>query len=155
MADQLRAFSSPRCGLQIDGTRIGWAQGISVRPGVTTAPVKILGDMYTQRFEPVDTNVSGSFDTIHILNAPLASLTRRGGAASVWAGHFLSTRDWVMYEPPNLELFDLITGKLVLSIEGMVPEGQSWQLSQSGLMMVSCSFVATRAVEHNTPIITV
>ncbi len=154
MADALRAFSSPRAGLAIEGTMIGWAQGISVRPGVTTSPVKILGNMYPERFEPVDTNCSGSFDYIHILTAPLRSLKRRGGTMGLWAGHFLETRDWVLYDPPDLVVMDLITKQAVLTIQGMVPEGQSWNLSQGGLMMVSCNFVATRALEHERSIVT-
>lgn len=154
MADIQRAFSSPRAILQIDNKRIGWAQGISVRPGVTTAPIKVLGNIYTVRFEPTDTNCSGSFDYIHILAAPLRSLAQGNGATALWAGHFLSTAEWIRYEPPAMTLVDTITNKSILTIEGMVPEGQSFSLSQGGLLMVSCNFVCTRAFEHKEPIST-
>lgn len=153
MAEIQRPFSSPRARLQIEGVQIGWAQGISVRPGVTTSPVKVLGNIYPVRFEPTDTNCSGSFDYIHILAKPLRSLTRSGGAAALWAGHFLSTRDWVRYEPPTMTLVDALNpGINILTIEGMVPEGQSFSLTQGGLMMVSCNFVCTRAYEHTQSI---
>lgn len=119
--------------------------------------------MYTQRFEPVNADASGSFDLIHLLSEPLSYLraSSSNGQVRVWASHVLTTRQWVAYNPPTLSLIDMNTTGLgagnrsVITVYGMMPEGRSFTISQGSLMMENCNFNAVRIEEHLLPIDTI
>lgn len=159
-----RAFSSPRAAIVIGGVPVGWAQGFQARESVTSVPIKVLGEMYTQRFEPVNADASGSFDLIHLLVEPLSGLitsSAAGNTVRAWASHILSTQQWIAYDPPALSLVDLNTtgfragssgNRSVITVIGMMPEGRSFTISQGGLLMENCNFNAIKIEEHRVAI---
>lgn len=150
-AAQRRPFSSPRALLLIGNFKIGWVTGFRIRPSATGAPIKVFGDMYRQRTEPVDADGSGSFDLIHILSEPLSAARQDGFV--LWADHLLSTGQWIDYEPPNLTLVDAKSKRVICTVEGMFPENQEFALVQGGLLQHSGSFSFRKAYPHATPVL--
>lgn len=147
-----RPFSAIRAHIFFDTVRVGWAVGVSVQAATVGAPVKVLGDIYAKLIEPVDTDVTGSFDYIHILDRPLASLAANG--RKVWGTHLLTNREWIQFDPPMMTIVDMFNNDNVITIQGAFPQGQNFTLTQGGMMMVDCSFRGIRAFEHGTAIVT-
>lgn len=148
-----RPFSAIRCLVYLGTKRVGYAQGVSVRPNVMGSPIKELGDIYAKRIEPVDSDAGGNFDYIHILDAPLAQLVDSSGR-HLWGTHMLSNRQWIEYDPPPLTLVDQYSTKRVITCLGVFPDSQSFQLALGGMMQVGCGFRCTRAFEHSESIFT-
>lgn len=141
-----RAFSSIRAWLFIESQKVGWANGFRMRPTTTSSDIRVFGNIYRERAEPVDASASGSFDFIHMLWAPLSSL--KSNNYQLWANQLMDTRQWIDYEPPPLTLVDMVTKKIVCTVEGMMPEGEEFALTQGGLMQRSCNFSCNKAYEH-------
>ena len=148
-----RAFSAIRAYIYLGPVRVGWATDVSVQPNMMGLPVKILGDIYAQRIEPVDSDAGGSFGYIHILEKPLSMLVDAQGK-SLWGTHLLKNRQWIEYDPPPLTVVDQYSTDNVLTCLGVFPNGQTFNLAQGGIMQANCSFRCTRAFEHTTSIFT-
>lgn len=155
-----RAFTSIRARLFIQNRMIGWVNDFSLNEAFTNIGVREIGDARVQIHETVAYDVTGSFGYMHILEESFASRNNDSPSTDPWLAP-----DWtsdpvtantpvVLFEPKEITLKDWVTNTNILTVYGMKPEGRGWRLSEGGLMMVQCSFVATAAVEHKEVVIT-
>lgn len=150
MTTPQRAFSSAACKVFLGadagalGPELGWATGVRITEGANLFPVDILGDVYTQRYEPTSVKFSGSFDAVHMLSKPLSAY-RANGRSLFFQG---DTRDIILFEPTTLVLVDQVRGESVIMVDGWTPESRVWSISYGNIMSVSVSFVATRVTEY-------
>lgn len=149
----MRAFSSPRALLYLGPVRVGWVTGLSISPNMMGLPIKVLGDIYAKRIEAVDSDASGSFSTIKILEQPM-SLLRDSRGRRLWGDQLMTNRQWIEYDPPPLTLVDQVSGQRVITCLGIFPNGHQFGLSQGGVASSDFNFRCIRAFEHSESIFT-
>lgn len=140
MSDNLTsgAFGAPRGVLYVDGTKpFLYATGITVSENQTNVPVKVLGDIYTKQFVPVDISISIQVDCVALLSQDVA------GSMGIYKQGPTSA-DIIIPEEMMFELYDNLTNQVKWRAYGCVCAHRTLPLGRGGIAAVSCRFDARR-----------
>jgi hypothetical protein len=143
-----RAFTSTRAHVKIGQSIVGWVNDFSAQESFGNVPIRVFGHAEVQLFETVAYNVSGSFSYMHILQLPLNAQPDAWFPLS-WQPpvNEQANRAIIDYKSQTLELVDWYSGTTILRLDGFKPEGRVFRLSDGGVTMVNCTFVATAITE--------
>lgn len=134
------AFGAPRGVLIVDGNKpFLFATGITVSENQTNVPVKVLGDIYTKQFVPVDISVSLQVECVTLLEMSEVEMgIYKQGPTSA---------DIILPDEMIFELYDNLTNKVKWRAYGCVCAHRTLPLGRGGIAAVSARFDARR-LEH-------
>lgn len=141
-----RAVSSLVAGIRIKNVAIGWVQGFRIQESFTQFPIDALGDAYTKYHELTRIRVSGSFDRMRIYNKPLTGLLDN----DLWPKQSKNTIEFVRQYITNFVVYNIHTGDDLYIVEQYKATDRSITLTNDGVLMENCSFVARR-MEESAP----
>jgi len=131
-----------RVRLMLNGTKIGYATGVTIRESIAYEPINVLDNIATKEHVPVGYTCSMTAETIRIVGSSLKK-----------AGYFpkqgTSSADFLRNIVTNGEMtggvYDSISRKLIQQVEGVKISEQSVNYTARGVTGQSVSMVAIRA----------
>ena len=135
-------ITGARARLSIDGVKVGYAAGVSVRESLTHEPIKVLDSIQVSEHVPVDYDVSMTADLVRIVGTTIKS---QGWFASQGASPEDHLTNILNVGELTASIEDSKTGKILANVEGVKITERNFSVSARGVVMTNVSFVAKRA----------
>lgn len=135
-------LTGARARFSLDGVKVGFATGVTLREVITYEPVKVLDNIQVEEHVPTDYDVSMTADKVRIV---LDTIKSRGWFPSQGASpedhltNILNTGEIV----GTIE--DSKTGQIVANVEGVKISERNLTITARGVIGTNVSMVAKRA----------
>lgn len=134
-------LTGARARLQLNGVKVGFATGVSVRDTIDYEPVQVLDNLHVESHEPIGYTASMSADRVYLVDKPLKSqgwVPKQGKSSLEHLLNILATGELVAL------IEDSKTGTVVKQVEGVKISEQSFSVTARGVVSENVSMVAKR-----------
>jgi hypothetical protein len=135
-------LTGARARFSLDGVKVGYATGVSVREVITYEPVKVLDNIQVEEHVPTDYDVSMTADLVRIVLDTIKSkgwFPSQGTSPEEHLTNILNTGEL------TATLEDSKTGQIVMNVEGVKISERSISIAARGVVGTNVSMVAKRA----------
>lgn len=139
-------FTGARARLLINGTKVGWATGVSGSESISYEAVKVLDNIQVQEHVPTEYNVTLTASEVRIIGKTMKSrgfFPGVGGSAEEHLRNILTTGDLVV------QVEDVVTGNVFANYEQVKVSDVSWSIDAVGITATEVTFVAIRARDES------
>lgn len=146
MAGTGKVLTGCRARFSLNGVKVGYATGVSVREATQWEPIKVLDSIQVSEHVPVDYDVSMTADMVRIVGETLKSagyVAQQGATPEDHLTNILNTGAL------TATIEDSRTGQIVMNVEGVRIGEQSVQISARGVVGMNVSMVAIRARDES------
>lgn len=134
-------FTGVRARFSINGVRVGYAVGVTIRETLVHEPIKVLDSIQVIEHVPVDYEVSLTADVIRLVDKPLKSLgwiPKQGATPKAHLDNIMALGELVA------QIEDNQTGRVVAVVEGVRVQEQGMNITARGVVGQNVSMVAKR-----------
>lgn len=139
MADIL---TGARARFSLNGIKVGYATGVSLREAIVYEPIKVLDDIQVKEHVATDYDVSMTADLVRIVGDTIKS---RGWFPSQGASSADHLSNIITSGELSATLEDSQTGTMVAAVEGVKISERNINISARGVVGTNVSMVARRA----------
>lgn len=139
-------LTGARARFSLDGVKVGYATGVTVREVITYEPVKVLDSIQVKEHAPIDYDVSMTADMIRIVGDTLKSngwLPKQGTSPEAHLSNILASGSL------SATLEDRHTNQVVMTVEGVKISERNTTVSARGVVGKNVTFVAIRARDES------
>tara|TARA_Y100000034_G_scaffold126519_1_gene177860 strand:- start:76 stop:516 length:441 start_codon:yes stop_codon:yes gene_type:complete len=143
MADIL---TGARARFSLDGVKVGYATGVTVREVITYEPVKVLDSIQVKEHAPIDYDVSMTADMIRIIGETIKSkgwFPTQGTSPEDHLSNILTSGQL------SATIEDRQTSQVVMVVEGVKISERNTTISARGVVGKNVTFVAIRARDES------
>jgi len=133
-----QTYTGARCIFKINGQKIALATGVTVNVNINYEPIHVLDLLEVEEFCEVSYDCSMSCETMRVI-----------GSSPTQQGIFPKEDLLSILNQPELtgELYDVLTGQLVVRIEGVKPQSNNFDVRAGQVVANNLSFVAKRVLD--------
>lgn len=134
-------LTGARAKFLINGVKVGYATGVTVREMLTHEPVKVLDDIQVAEHVPVDYEVSMTASTIRLIGTSLKTLgwvAQQGSSPNEHLNNIIALGEMVA------SIEDNQTGTVLAVIEGVRIVEQDMTVTSRGIIGTNVTMVAKR-----------
>jgi hypothetical protein len=139
-------LTGARARFSLDGVKVGYATGVTVREVITYEPVKVLDSIQVKEHAPIDYDVSMTADMIRIVGDTLKSkgwLPKQGTSPEDHLTNILNSGSL------SATIEDRHTNQVVMTVEGVKISERNTTISARGVVGKNVTFVAIRARDES------
>ncbi len=139
-------LTGARARFSLDGVKVGFATGVTVREMITYEPVKVLDNIQVEEHVPTDYDVSLTADKVRIIGDTIKSrgwFPKQGKSALEHLTNMINSGELVA------TLEDNQTGTVLMHVEGVKLGERNLQISARGVVGTNLTFVAKRARDES------
>jgi hypothetical protein len=139
-------LTGARARLSLNGVKVGYATGVSIRETITYEPIKVLDSIQVAEHVPTDYDVSMTADLVRIVGETIKSqgwFPQQGTSPSEHLTNILSNGEL------KATIEDTATGQIVMNVEGVRISERNVQVNARGVVGVNVSMVAIRARDES------
>jgi hypothetical protein len=139
-------LTGARARLSLNGVKVGYATGVSIRETITYEPIKVLDSIQVVEHVPTDYDVSMTADLVRIVGETIKSqgwFPQQGASPSEHLTNILSNGEL------KATIEDTATGQIVMNVEGVRISERNVQVNARGVVGVNVSMVAIRARDES------
>ena len=135
-------LTGARSRLSLDGVKVGFTTGTSIREVVTYEPIQVLDNIQVEEHVPTDYTVSMTADLVRIVGDTIKS---RGWFASQGSSPVQHLQNLINTGELTASLEDNQTNQVVANVEGVKIAERNVTISARGVVGTNVSMVAKRA----------
>ena len=135
-----------RARFLINGVKIGFATGVTIREIITYEPVKVLDNIEVEEHVPTDYDVSMTADLIRIVGDSIKSrgeFPKQGPTPQAFLFNIITNGELVAAIEDNQ------TGQIVANVEGVKISERNVTITARGVVGTNVSMVAKRARDES------
>jgi len=139
-------LTGARARFSINGVKVGYATGVSVRESLTHEPIKVLDEIQVKEHVPVDYEVSITADMIRLIGTTLKSLgwfPKQGATPKAHLDNILAIGE--MYA----HIEDSSSGDLITVVEGVRVSERNVNITSRGVVGENVTMVALRVRDES------
>lgn len=136
-----KVFTGCRARFMLNGKKVGYAQGVTVRENITYEPVKALDNIQTEEHAPTDYEVSMTADTVALVDESWKS---QGFVPKQGADPSEHLRNIIASGVLTATIIDNQTNTIVANVEGVRIAENSVSIQARGIVGKNVSMVALR-----------
>jgi len=134
-------LTGARARLSIDGKKVGYATGVTVREMLNHEPIKVLDDIQVKEHVPVDYEVSMTASTVRLTGTSLKSLGWVALQGATSADHLTNI---IALGELVAQIEDTQTGTILGVVEGIRIQEQDLTIQARGVVGINVTMVAKR-----------
>ena len=134
-------LTGARARFSIDGKKVGYATGVTVREMTTHEPIKVLDDIQVKEHVPVDYEVSLTASMVRLVGTTIKTLgwaPRQGSNSQDFLTNLIALGEL------NASIEDNQTGRILAVIEGVRFTEQDMTVTSRGVIGTNVTMVAKR-----------
>ncbi len=133
-----QTYTGARAIFKINGVKIALATGVTVNENINYEPIHVLDLLEVEEFCEVSYDCSLSCETMRVI-----------GNSPTQQGIFPKEDLLSILNQPELtaELYDVITGQLVVRVEGVKPQGNNFDVRAGQVVANNLTFVCKRVLD--------
>ena len=139
-------LTGARARLSLNGVKVGYATGVSVRESITYEPIKVLDNIQVSEHVPVDYDVSMTADVVRIVGLTLKSQSWFPSQGSTPEQHLTNI---LASGELKATIEDNETQQIVMNVEGVRISERNVNISARGVVGENVSMVALRARDES------
>lgn len=129
----------------LNGKPVGVVDGCSWDEQIDQRAIRKLGSLYTVEHNATGVSVSVQATLTRFY---LQSLRAQGVYPSHKGTPLQGTLSVINFPPMTLNIYDNATEAVILTVTGVVPTSQGWQLNDGSVMQGSCSYLGIRTLDE-------
>jgi len=133
-----QTYTGARAIFKINGQKIALATGVTVNENINYEPIHVLDLLEVEEFCEVSYDCSLSCETMRVI-----------GNSPTQQGIFPKEDLLSILNQPELtaELYDVLTGQLVVRVEGVKPQGNNFDVRAGQVVANNLTFVCKRVLD--------
>jgi hypothetical protein len=135
-------LTGARARFSLDGVKVGFATGVTLREMITYEPVKVLDNIQVEEHVPTDYDVSMTADMIRIVGDTIKSrgwFPSQGSSPTQHLSNMITTGELVA------TLEDNQTNQIIANVEGVKISERNLTITARGVIGTNVTMVAKRA----------
>jgi hypothetical protein len=139
-------LTGARARFSLNGVKVGYATGVSVRESITYEPIKVLDTIQVVEHVPTDYDVSMTADLVRIVGETIKSLSwfpAQGATPEEHLTNILASGEL------KATIEDNETSQIVMNVEGVRISERNVNVSARGVVGTNVSMVAIRARDES------
>lgn len=136
-----KVLTGARAKFSIDGRKVGYATGVTIREMLTHEPIKVLDEIQTKEHAPVDYEVSMTASTVRLVGTSLKSLgwiPQQGATPQDHLANIIALGELVA------QIEDNQTSTILGVVEGIRIQEQDLTIQSRGVVGINVTMVAKR-----------
>lgn len=139
-------LTGARARFSLDGVKIGYATGVTLRENITFEPIKVLDNIQVEEHVPTDYDVSMTADLVRIVGDTIKS---RGWFPSQGTSPAEHLSNIITSGELTATIEDSQTGQIVANVEGVKVSERNLTITARGVVGTNVSMVAKRARDEH------
>ncbi len=135
-----------RARFSMDGVKVGYATGVTLRENITYEPIKVLDSIQTAEHVPIDYDCSITADMVRLVGTTIKSLGWFPMQGATPEDHL---KNILTSGVLTATIEDNETGKIVQNVEGVRISEQGMQITARGVVGTNVSMVAIRVRDES------
>jgi hypothetical protein len=139
-------LTGARARFSINGVKVGYATGVTVREAITYEPIKVMDSIQVVEHVPTDYDVSMTADLVRIVGETIKSLSwfpMQGATPEEHLTNILASGEL------KATLEDNETAQIIMNVEGVRISERNMSISARGVVGTNVSMIATRARDES------
>lgn len=143
-------LTGARARFSLDGVKVGYATGVSVRESLTLEPVQVLDNIQVSEFAPTSYEVSMTADFVRIVGETIKSkgwFAKQGSSPEDHLTNILASGELTA----SIEDTSVDSGgpQVIMNVEGVRISEQNVSIAARGVVGTNVSMVAIRARDES------
>lgn len=135
-------LTGARARFSLDGVKVGFATGVTLREMITYEPIKVLDNIQVEEHVPTDYDVSMTADTVRIVGDTIKSrgwFPSQGSSPTEHLSNVINTGEL------TATIEDNQANQIVANVEGVKISERNLTITARGVVGTNVSMVAKRA----------